>query len=265
MKIKLEGVMETLLITLDVRARDHRSPDPVLNDRRAAEIVDRIDYDFTDFQNVKQNYHGILARAKVMDNEVKKFIQKYPDAHIVSIGSGLDTRFDRLDNGKIHWYDIDFPEVIEIRRKLLPENARVKFIGRSALDESWTNEIDCKGKKLLIISEGMIMYLKPEDVKKFLHILTDRFDDFELHLDCVSKRAVNRASMNKAVKKTKSEYHFGVTDGREISALNPKLKQIGYINFTDELKRSLRGIEKLFIPLIYLFNNRLVVYTHKKD
>ena len=264
MKIKLEGVMETLLITLDIRARDYKSENSVLNDKKSSEIVEQIDYDFSAFQKEKQNYVGVLSRAKIMDAEIRKFIQRHPDCHIVSIGSGLDTRFDRLDNGKLHWYDLDFPEVIEIRRKFFEENERVKFIPKSALDPSWVKEINTNGKPLLIISEGVVMYLHPEDVQKLLTILTDSFDHFELYLDCVSKRTVKRAWMNKSVKKTRSEYYFGVSKGREIIELNPKLEQLGYINFTDEFRNFLKGLDRLFIPLIYLFNNRLVMYRYNR-
>ena len=131
MKIKLEGVMETMLITLDARARDYRSEKSILKDKKSAEMEDMIDYDFGSFSNEKMNLLGIIARAKVMDDEVKKFIDKYPDCHIVSLGSGLDTRFFRVDNGRIHWYDIDFPEIISLRKKFFEENDRVKNIERS--------------------------------------------------------------------------------------------------------------------------------------
>lgn len=264
MKIKLEGVMETLLITLDIRARDYRAANSVLKDKKSAEIVDRIDYDFSEFKS-GPNYIGVLSRAKIMDAEIRKFIAKHPKCHIVSIGSGLDTRFDRLDNGMIHWYDVDFPEVIEVRKKFFEENDRVKFIPKSALDPSWTDEIKTDGEELLIVAEGMIMYLQPEDVKKFLHILTDRFDVFDLHLDCVAKANVKKASRNRAVRKTKSEYFFGVTKGKEILELNPKLKQIGYINFTDDFGHWMKGLQKIFIPMIYFFNNRLVMYSYGRE
>ena len=85
MKIKLEGVMETMLITLDARARDYRSEASMLKDKKSAEMVDMIDYDFESFEKDKMNHMGILARAKVMDDEIKKFIVKYHACHIVSI------------------------------------------------------------------------------------------------------------------------------------------------------------------------------------
>ena len=107
MKVKLDGVMETLLITLDVRARDYKEQNSILKDKKSYEITQQIDYDFGKFQSEKKNYYGIIARAKLMDAQIRKFIAKFPTCHIVSIGSGLDTRFDRIDNGKIHWYDVE--------------------------------------------------------------------------------------------------------------------------------------------------------------
>ena len=232
MKIKLEGVMETMLITLDARARDYKAEKSILKDKKSYEMVDMIDYDFDSFNTEKINHLGIISRAKVMDDEVKRFIEKHPDCHIVSLGSGLE---------------------------FFEENDRVKNIEKSALDRTWTKEIDTKGEELLIISEGMIMYFYPEQVKEFLNILTDSFDKFELHLDCLSKRLVNKAKKNKAVKRTKSEYHFGVTDGRELIELNPKLKQTGLINFTTQIEKQMKWYGKIFLPMIYLINNRLVI------
>lgn len=111
----------------------------------------------------------------------------------------------------------------------------------------------------MIISEGMIMYFYPKQVKEFLNILTDNFEHFVLHLDCLSKRLVNKAKTNKAVKRTKSEYHFGVTNGKEIIELNPKLKQIGFINFTKQIAKQMKWYGKIFLPIIYLMNDRLVI------
>ncbi|MGE4214387.1 MAG: class I SAM-dependent methyltransferase [Anaerotignaceae bacterium] len=90
------------------------SNNPVINDKKAAEMVEKIDYDFSKFDS-PWSYYGVLARAKTMDKQAKKFIIKNPDCVIVSVGCGLDTRFSRIDNGKIHWYNLDFHEVIKQR------------------------------------------------------------------------------------------------------------------------------------------------------
>ena len=98
MKINLNNISETMLITLYMRATDAKSLKPILNDKKSLEILSQIDYDFSKFKNAWTSYYGVLSRAKVMDNEVRKFMEKYPDCVIVSIGCGLDTRFDRVKN-----------------------------------------------------------------------------------------------------------------------------------------------------------------------
>ena len=240
MPIKLDGVMETLLITLYVRAKDAMSTNPVIHDKKAIEIIQKIDYDFKKFESGEMSYYGVLARAKTMDEEVKKFIAENPDCVIVSVGCGLDTRFSRVDNGKIKWYNLDFPQVIEQRELFFEKTHRVINIGKSALDPTWTQDVKTEGKKLLIISEGMLMYLKENEISQLLQILTHGFDSFE------------------------AQFNWGVKDGSEVVALCPTLQQKGLINFTDELKHLLPGVKKLLVPMMYVFNNRLGIYTYQK-
>ena len=264
MKMDLGGVAETLLITLYIRAKDAKNAHPVLNDRKAAELIEKIDYDFSKFDSAWVSYYGILARAKIMDREAAKFIEKYPDCVVVSVGCGLDTRFDRIDNGRIRWYNLDLPEVIEKRRFLLPDSPRSISIGKSALDASWPQDIEWQGKKLLIISEGVLMYMEESEVKAFLSILSDSFDDFEAQFDLMYKGLVKKAACHDVVKKTSAEFHWGVSNGSEITQLNPAFKQLACINFTDEMRHLLPGLLKLLTPFFYLTNNRLGIYTCQK-
>lgn len=264
MKIKLNNISETMLITLHARAKDAESKNPILNDKKSSEILSQLDYDFSKFEKAWASYYGILSRAKVMDNETKKFIQKYPDCVIVSIGSGLDTRFLRVDNGKIRWYDIDLPEVIEERKLFFEPNERVTDIAKSAFDSAWTKDIKLEGKKLLIISEGVLMFFEEQQIKQFLEILTDNFDSFEAQFDLLYKGTVKMSKKHDTLKNMKAKFSWGVKDGSEVVKLNPKLKLTGLINFTDEMKHHLPGWKKLFIPLFYIFNNRLGIYTFEK-
>lgn len=262
-KIKLGGVSETLLITLNARGRDAVSGKPVLNDRKSAEIMSEIDYDFSKFDDAWLSYYGILARAKIMDREIQKFIEKHPDCVIVSLGCGLDTRFLRVDNGQIEWYNLDFPEVIRYRKKFFEENERVKHIEKSALDPEWTENVGIKnGKKLLIVSEGVLMYLSEEEIRKLLKILTDSFSSFEAHFDLLYKGNVKESKKHDALSKMNAEFKWGVTDGSEITKLNPEIMQTGYFNFTDEMRHLLPGWKKIMIPFLYWRNNRLGIYRH---
>ena len=264
MKIKLNNISETMLITLYMRATDAKSEKPILNDKKSEEIISQIDYDFSKFKSAWASYYGVLSRAKVMDNEVKKFMEKYPDCVIVSIGCGLDTRFLRIDNGKIRWFNLDLPEVIEKRKLFFEPNERVTDIAKSAFDSAWTKDIKLEGKKLLIISEGVLMYFEEQQIKQFLEILTDNFDSFEAQFDLLYKGTVKMSKKHDTLKNMEAKFSWGVKDGSEVVKLNPKLKQTGLINFTDEMKHHLPGWKKLFIPFFYIFNNRLGIYTYEK-
>lgn len=264
MPIKLGGVAETLLITLYIRARDAMSPNPLINDVKAVEMVKKIDYDFKKFDSGMMSYYGVLARTKSMDEQIGTFIAQHPDCAIVSVGCGLDTRFTRVDNGRIQWYNLDFPEVIAQRELFFEPHNRVKNIAKSALDPTWPQDVHADGKALLILSEGMLMYLQESEVAQFLRILTTGFDAFEAQFDLLYKGLVNKGGMHDTLKKTNAQFLWGVKDGSEVVKLCPAMRQIGLINFTDEMKHLLPGIKKLLTPIMYITNNRLGIYTYKK-
>lgn len=265
MKIKLDGVMETLLITLNFKAKDCSSTNPILNDKKAQEICSKIDYDFSKFDKAWMSYYGTLSRAYIMDEEIKKFINKNPDCVVVYIGVGLDSRFERVDNGKITWYNLDLPEVIENRKIFFKENDRVKNISKSVFESDWTKEVVTDGKELLIISEGVLMFFTEDEVKKVLEILVNNFEKFELHLDLLYKGTIRMTAKHDTLKKMNNvKFKWGVKDGSEVVKLEPKLKQIGLINFTKKMAKILPLSKKIFIPIFWLMNNRLGMYTYNK-
>lgn len=265
MNIKLNEISETLLITLNARAKDYKEEKSILKDYKSYEIASKLDYDFSRFDTAWASYYGILARAKTMDREIIKFIEKYPDAIIISIGCGLDTRFYRVDNGKINWYNLDLPEVIKAREMFFEENERVFNISKSVFDETWVKEVNLKNEKVLIISEGVLMYFDEAEIKKILEILVNNFQEFTAYFDLLYKGMVKKAKKHDALKKMNAEFKFGVKNGREIEVLsNNLIKQIGYINFTDEMRYLLPLSKKIFIPMLYIFNNRLGMYKFSK-
>lgn len=263
MKIKIDGVSETLLITLYMRSRDAMSKNPILNDQKSLEIMKQIEYDFDKFKKSKASFYGTMARIRVMDRKVKEFMEKHSRCNIVSVGCGLDTRFERVDNGKIKWYNLDFPEVIDIRKHFFEENERVVNIAKSALDKTWTEEIIQNNEPLLILSEGVLMYLKEDEIKVFLNILTDAFSKFEAHFDLCHEYLIKKGNSHDTVRHMNTDFSFGVTDGHEIVALNSKLKQIDMINFTDEMSTFKLGTFRLFVPMIRKYNNRLGIYEYR--
>ncbi len=263
METNLTGISETLLITLFMRAKDAQSAAPVLHDHIAAKVIRELDYDFSDFDKVWMSYYGTVARAKMMDDEAKKFIATHPDASVVSLGCGLDTRFQRIDNGRIHWYNLDLPEVITLRHKFLPSSERSTDIAASAFDFKWPEQV-AACEDLLIISEGVIMYFTPEEMKQLLRVLTAGFPSFTAHFDMVSAFVGNNSERHDVLGKMNVPLYWGTRKGKEITEWAPELQQIGFINFTDYMKKLLPGWKKLLTPMFYYVNNRMGIYYYQR-
>ena len=115
----------------------------MLRDQTALEIIEKVDYDFASIaENISElSQVAWIMRSIYIDEVIKNFLVQHPKATIVNIGCGMDTTFDRIDNGSLHWYDLDLPDVIELRRKFIKEGERRKFISASFLDKDWLEEI----------------------------------------------------------------------------------------------------------------------------
>jgi O-methyltransferase involved in polyketide biosynthesis len=135
----LEGVSETLLIPLYVRARESQRPDAMIKDDRAVAMVNQIECDFSKFKMAKHDEVAVIMRMNKFDSQVRTFLKENPDGVVVHIGCGLDTRFERVDNGRVDWFDLDIPEVMAMRQKIdprrkqpLPHPGDIRFRGRLA-------------------------------------------------------------------------------------------------------------------------------------
>lgn len=187
MPAELTGVPETLLWTLYQRAAEARRPDTALRDARAVELVEAIDYPFEE-----RFGHGELGqwqalRARCFDLEVTAFMRRHPDGTVVALGEGLETQFWRVDNGRVRWLTVDLPEIVELRRRLLPpESPRQRMIGGSALERIWLDEVD-PAPGLLITAQGLLMYLEPTDVHRLVAAAATRFPGAAMVLDGVPR------------------------------------------------------------------------------
>ena len=86
----------------------------------------------------------------------------------------------------VRWFDVDLPQVIALRRELYSESETYRMVGSSVTDPGWLDELPAGGP-VLIVAEGLLMYLAPADVSELLHRLVDRFDTGELLADLLSK------------------------------------------------------------------------------
>ena len=233
----LQGVENTLLFPLYSRALDCTLDNPILNDKRSQEMLEKIDFDFNTISQYINEFAmlGHNLRSKFFDIKAKEFLQKYPDGSIVSLGSGLDDRFDRIDNGKCIFIDIDLPSVIEIRKQLLIENTRNKFIGTSILDYKWIDTIKsiyitCN-QPLLILAEAVFMYLAKEHIIALINQIITTFPNSEIIFDIYSNFMIKQMKQQKGLVLYQSTFKWGVKNAHEIEKLIPQLRLVTEWNF----------------------------------
>lgn len=238
MNEKLTGVPETLLIPLWARAVETGKPAPIVQDEKAVEMVSRIDYDFSRFENSLLSQVGVSVRTMLLDAAVRAFCEKNPGAMIVNLGAGLDTRYQRLALKDIRWYELDLPESIGLRRCFFTEDERYRFIERSFLDLSWMDEIEGEKRPLLCIAEGLFMYFTEAQIRGFVAAFADRFPDSEMLFEMLAPFLVGRGKHHETVKKIDSavDFTWGLKDSREMTTWRPGIEFIEEWNYFDYYK-----------------------------
>lgn len=185
-KPELDGVAETALWTLWFRSLEAQRGDAVLDDPLAIELVRKLDYPFEErFGRLFPAHVQIQAlRVRTFDREVRRFLADHPDGTVVALGEGLETQFWRVDNGSVQWLTVDLPEPIALRTALLPRHDRQRVFAGSALDPAWTELVD-RRQGVLITAQGLLMYLRPEQVRELLGICATKFPGGTLVFDAV--------------------------------------------------------------------------------
>ena len=207
-KPKLNGTAETMLQCFYARAMHSKNPKNKFHDAKAEELIDRLDYDFSNAKKDTAMSGGIVARSVVFDELVSEFISKYPDCTVVNIACGLDTRAYRMDNGRLTWYNLDLPETIEVRDSIYQEKGRISTIACSVLDEKWVEQVKVWGRMLFII-EGLTMYMTADEVKKMLGIIRDHFDNAYVCMETLCPYFVKKEGIEKSIKATGATFTWG--------------------------------------------------------
>lgn len=223
-KVHLTKEKETLLGTLYARALESRSQNPILRDEMAENVVQRIDYDF---EHLKVDTLSIAMRAKQFDIWTTEFLADHPDATVLHLGCGLDSRVFRIDPpASVRWFDVDFPEVIELRRRLYPERAGYTTIGSSLADLQWLDKIP-RDYPAWIVAEGVTMYLSADIMNPLLNRLTNHFPSGAIAFDAISSAATRMAGANRSVRATGATFGgFSVDDPQELKKVAPKLELV---------------------------------------
>ena len=258
-KVNIQGVPETMLQTLFARAAYSQKTEHKFYDKKAIEIVKQLDYDFSKAEKDVVMSSGVIARTILLDRLVGAFLEENPDAAVVNIACGLDTRVYRLDNGQVRWYNLDLPDVIDIRRCFLDEQGRISMIAKSAMDESWASEIENPTGRVLVVIEGLVMYLTEMDVRKILSIICRRFEHVEIIMETMNP-FIMRHMKEKSIEASKARFTWGLKSGRELEHMVPELTWIKDVSLVEGMKELYPIYQVLGrIRTVRNFSNKLVI------
>jgi O-methyltransferase involved in polyketide biosynthesis len=231
LKITLTPEQETLLITLYAKSQ----PDnPLFYDPAARDILDQVEYDFNRLHVPYKTVILVCQRAKKIDLYTQDFLAESPNGVVVQLGCGLDTRFLRVDNGEVAWYDLDMPPVIELRREFFTENGRYHMLAASAADLAWVEAVTDRDRPVLVIAEGLLMYLDAADVQRLVLRLRESFPGCRLIADVFSRQTARSATSHPALKATGATLGWGMDDPHELETWAPGIRLLEEWYFTDD-------------------------------
>ena len=224
----LDGVQATLLLPLWGRAQESLSDNPILYDPLAVSIAHSLPSDLSMlFERLDRiSRESWIARAVYFDSKAASFLQLHPNGTIVNAGCGLDTTFERVDNGRVRWFDLDLPEVIGVRRKYIQENDRRRFVANSLLLEDWLDEIPASGPTLFIVA-GVIYYFTETEIRAMFARLTDHFGQIELVFDYCSDlglKLANKRILEQTEMDESARLKWSANSVREIVQLHHNLQ-----------------------------------------
>jgi len=193
--LELGSVQKTLLLPLWGRAVETRSSHPLLVDETAVRIMAEIGYDFS---TIARNTSPIsqlcwIARSLHIDRTLREFLEYHPQATVVNLGCGMDTTFERIDNGRVHWYDLDLPDVIALRRRFIPETGRRQLLASSLFDYEWLHQLKVEDA-VFLAAAGVLYYFTEDQVRAFLLTLADAFPGCQLIFDACSAFGLRTAN-----------------------------------------------------------------------
>ena len=211
-KIKLSGVPETMLQTIYARAEESWGRGAI-HDAKAEEIIEKLDYDFSLADKDTAMHSGVIARTIVLDRLTNEWLASHPGAVVVNIACGLDTRCYRM-SGHARWYNLDLPETMAVREKLLPESGAISQIAMSSMDD-WGSEISELNAPVLIIIEGLTMYLNAKDVQQIFTVISNRFSKVTVFVETMNP-AMMRHFKEKSIDASNAKFTWGIKNGKAL-------------------------------------------------
>ncbi len=246
-KAELGAVQQTLFIPLAARARETRRRRPVLRDPKAAEILASVDFDTRKYGSGWGGSVTVL-RTAIFDCWVSDFLAEHPGGTVVEIGTGLNTRFDRVDNGQAYWIDLDLPDTIELRRRFFADSGRRRMMAASVLDQDWLPAVRDSPGPYFFAAEGVLAYL--EQAPQVIARIAGSFPGALIVLDTYSQRTLEQQHKLAARKSMDARWAWSCDDPRTLESLGLEVVRGASVTRPPaELRRRLPPLYRYALPL----------------
>lgn len=219
MTLSLSPEQETLLVPLYGRAQFTRSGSPLLTDPKAVEIVEAVDYDFTAFDDDPMMLMGSVLRTRMHDRWLEAWLAEHPAGTVVEVGAGLNTRFERVDNGRLHWIDLDLPGAMGLRRRFFAETERRRLVAASVTDDDWLSLVDALPGPVYFVVEAVLPYLPEADVHNVFTRLARRFPGALISFDSWGNWIRDHADQLGAINQMGAQVRWTCDDPRTLDGL----------------------------------------------
>ena len=212
----MDGVNKTLYIPLYGKAMVSRQG-ILLRDPKAEAIWNQEGFILKGKAASKWLAYYMAMRAAVMDQWTAAQLEAHPNAVVLHIGCGLDSRCDRIPRKDGHWFDIDFPEVIRERKKYYTETANYHMLPADMRTEDWKCVIPA-GKRMIVVMEGVSMYFRPEELRQLLKALKAHAGGLQLLMDCYSGFAAKASKYKNPINEVGVTQVYGMDDPKGLAA-----------------------------------------------
>ena len=241
----MDSVNKTLYIPLYGKAYVSRKG-ILLHDSKAEKIWTEAGFPLKGKSRSKWLAYYMGMRSAVFDRWLKAQMQARPDAVVLHLGCGLDSRAERVGTQGHLWFDVDFPDVIAERKRFYRENDTYKMLGGNIIDQDWLAQVP-KGNAIIVM-EGVSMYLTRSELERTLAQLADHFGSVNLLMDCYTELAAKASRYRNPVGDVGVTEVYGLDDPKVLDGMHfvaehdmtpPKL--------VDELQ----GMEKRIFKALY--------------
>jgi methyltransferase (TIGR00027 family) len=223
-----------MMAMLYAKALDADADRPVLGDTYAKDLVPRLDYDWSKTTITAKNAPSVTMRTAHFDKWVRQFLAVHNEATVLHLGCGLDARAFRVEPGPgVEWYDVDLPEVIAIREKIYPPASGYRLVPASVTEPEWLSAISAD-RPVLMIAEGLTMYLTEESGLALLRGVVERFPSGELQFDVFNRFGIRTQISNSVVRRAGARLHWGVDGPDDILRNVPGLRLLVAMSVFDD-------------------------------